>query len=98
MPAIAIPHLRALLFQLRRAFAGAVLANRFPRVAFLKGVRTWGDGCAARSTDRAAMGAVERSIFKSLGFYSTPFIEDLKTPDACQSLQKDNENSMVLQW
>ena len=48
-----MPHLKALLFQLRRAFAGDVLANRFPRV-LLTGAKE-GEACVAEhSAERVA--------------------------------------------
>jgi hypothetical protein len=52
---MAIPHLNALLLQLRCAFAGDVLANRFPRVV-VTGENDREERDAERSTDRAAGG------------------------------------------
>ena len=50
---MAMPHLNALLFQLRRAFAGDVLANLFPRVV-VTGENDGNARVAERSADRAA--------------------------------------------
>jgi hypothetical protein len=53
MPATATPHLNALLFQLRRALAGDVLANRFPNV-FAEENDGEGRAAAERRNERAA--------------------------------------------
>ena len=52
MPTMAIPHLTALLLQLRRALAGDVLAYRFPSV--VTGEHDAEERVPDRSTDRAA--------------------------------------------
>lgn len=51
MPATAIPHLKALLFQLLRPLTGVVLANRRPTIVRAGARELW---AAARSTVRDA--------------------------------------------